>query len=75
MGAVAHLILMVIFFTLASQGLTCAFRLPPASKVLLILAVAAALVGIVLATTRGRRFAATRILPGLRLRPPPACEP
>jgi len=66
MGAVAHLILLVIFFTLASQRLAQAFKLPPASKLLLILAVAAALVGIVLATRRGRRFAKTRLLPGLR---------
>ena len=66
MGAVAHLILLVIFFTLASHRMTQAFELPSASKLLLILAVAAALAGIVLATRRGRRFAATRLLPGLR---------
>jgi uncharacterized membrane protein YbhN (UPF0104 family) len=65
MGAVAHLILLVIFFTLASHRMTQAFKLPSASKLLLILAVAAALTGIVLATRRGRRFAATRLLPGL----------
>jgi uncharacterized membrane protein YbhN (UPF0104 family) len=65
-GAVAHLILLVIFFTLASHQLAHAFKLPPASKLLLILAVAAALTGIVLATRRGRRFAVTRLLPGLR---------
>ena len=66
MGAVAHLILLVIFFTLAGHRLAQAFKLPPASKLLLILAIVAALVGIVLATRRGRRFAATRLLPGLR---------
>jgi uncharacterized protein (TIRG00374 family) len=43
-----------------------AFHLPSASKLLLILAVAAGLVGIVLATRKGRRFAATRLLKGLR---------
>jgi undecaprenyl-diphosphatase len=43
-----------------------AFKLPSASKLLLILAVLAALVGIVLATRRGRRFAATRLLKGAR---------
>ena len=37
-----------------------------ASKLLLLLAMAAALTGIVLATRRGRRFATTRLLPGLR---------
>ena len=66
MGAVAHLILLVIFFTLAGHQLAHAFKLPPASKLLLILAVVAALAGIVLATRRGRRFAQTRLLPGLR---------
>ena len=66
MGAVAHLILLVIFFTLAGHQLAHAFKLPPASKLLLILAVAAALAGIALATRRGRRLAKTRLLPGLR---------
>jgi glycosyltransferase 2 family protein len=66
MGAVAHLILLVIFFTLAGHQLAHAFKLPPASKLLLILAVVAALAGIVLATRRGRLLAATRLLPGLR---------
>ncbi len=66
MGAVAHLILLVIFFTLAGHRLAQAFKLPPASKLLLLLAIAAALTGIVLATRQGRRFAATRLLPGLR---------
>jgi undecaprenyl-diphosphatase len=65
-GLVAHLILMVIFFTLASRGLTHAFKLPAASKLLLILAVGAALVGMLLATRRGRSFGATRVLPALR---------
>ena len=65
-GAVAHLILLVIFFTLAGHELAQAFKLPPASKLLLILALVAALTGIVLATRRGRRFAATRLLPGVR---------
>jgi len=65
-GAVVHGILLVIFFTWASRGLTQAFKLPSASKLLLILAVVAALIGIVLATRQGRRFAATRLLKGLR---------
>jgi undecaprenyl-diphosphatase len=65
-GAVVHGILLVLFFALASRGLTQAFKLPSASKLLLILAVLAALVGIVLATRQGRRFAATRGLKALR---------
>jgi glycosyltransferase 2 family protein len=65
-GAVVHGILLVVFFVWASRSLAHAFKLPPASKLLLILAVVAALVGIVLATRRGRRFAATRLLKVLR---------
>jgi glycosyltransferase 2 family protein len=64
-GAVVHGILMVIFFLWASRSLAHAFKLPPASKLLLILAVVAGVVGIVLATRRGRRFAATRVRKGL----------
>jgi uncharacterized membrane protein YbhN (UPF0104 family) len=65
-GAIAHVALIVIFFVWAGQALGQAFKLPPASKLLLILAVLAALVGIVLATRQGRRFAATRLLKGAR---------
>jgi uncharacterized membrane protein YbhN (UPF0104 family) len=66
MGAVAHLILLVIFFGVAGHRLAQAFRLPPASKLLLVLAVVAALAGLVLASRRGRRFAVTRLWPGVR---------
>ena len=71
-GAVVHGILLVIFFLWASRSLAHAFELPSTSKLLLILAVVAAVVGIVLATRRGRRFAATRVLKGLRSASP-AC--
>ena len=60
-GVIVHGILLVVFFVWASRSLAHAFKLPPASKLLLILAVIAALVGIVLATRRGRRFATTRL--------------
>jgi undecaprenyl-diphosphatase len=65
-GAIVHLVLIVVFFTWAGRGLTKAFKLPSASKLLLILAVVAALVGIVLATRPGRRFAAGKLIPGLK---------
>ena len=51
-GAVMHLVLMVVFFALAGNDLTKAFKLPSGSKILLILAVIIAVVGIVLATAR-----------------------
>jgi glycosyltransferase 2 family protein len=65
-GAVVHGMLIVIFFIWARHSLAHAFKLPSASKLLLILAVIAALIGIVLATRRGRRFATTQLLKGLR---------
>jgi glycosyltransferase 2 family protein len=65
-GAVVHLILMVIFFAAASRRLAGAFKLPSTSKLLLILGVILAVVGLILATRRGRRFAVGKILPGLR---------
>jgi glycosyltransferase 2 family protein len=65
-GAVVHLILIVVFFTWSGRGLAKAFKLPPASKLLLILAVVAAIAGIVLATRPGRRLAAGKLMPALR---------
>ena len=65
-GAIMHLVLMVVFFTLAGRSLTKAFKLPHTSKILLILAIILALVGIVLATRPGRRLARTKLLPALR---------
>jgi len=65
-GALVHMVMLVIFAAVAGRALARAFKLPSASKLLLILAVAAALVGIVLATRKGRRFARTRLLTGAR---------
>ncbi len=64
-GAIAHLVLLVVFFTWSGHGLAHAFKLPSSSKLLLILAVIAAIIGIVLATRPGRRFAAGKLIPGL----------
>ena len=64
-GAVVHLVLLVVFFAWSGHGLARAFKLPSSSKLLLILAIVAAVVGIVLATRPGRRFAAAwRSAPG-----------
>jgi undecaprenyl-diphosphatase len=65
-GALVHLVMMVIFAAVAGHALAQAFKLPSASKLLLILATVAALVGIVLATRKGRRFARTQLLTGIR---------
>ena len=65
-GAVVHLILIVVFFAWSGSGLGKAFKLPSSSKLLLILAVIVAIIGIVLATRPGRRFASGKLIPGLR---------
>ena len=65
-GTIAHLVLVVIFFTWAGRGLSKAFKLPSSSKLLVILAVVAAVIGIVLATRQGRRFAVRKLLPGIK---------
>jgi undecaprenyl-diphosphatase len=65
-GALVHGVLLVIFFTWAGRNLSKAFKIPSSSKLLLILAIVAAVVGIVMATRQGRRFAARKVLPGVR---------
>jgi uncharacterized protein (TIRG00374 family) len=65
-GAIVHLVLLVVFFAWSGQGLAKAFKLPSTSTLLLILAIVAAIVGIVLATRPGRRFAVGKLIPGLK---------
>ena len=60
------MVLLVIFFAWAGRSLGRAFKLPSSSKLLVILAVLAAVVGFVLATRPGRRFAARKLLPVTR---------
>ena len=65
-GAVVHLILIVIFFAWSSRRLDQVFKLPSTSTLLAILAVILAVIGILLATRPGRRFASGTLVPGLR---------
>ena len=65
-GALVHAVLLVIFFALAGRSPGKAFKLPSSSTLLVILAVAAAVIGIVIATRQGRQFAARKLLPSLR---------
>src|SRR5436190_9432404 len=65
-GAVVHLILIVIFFAWSSRRIGQAFKLPPTSTLLAILAIILAVIGIVLATRPGRRFAKGTLVPGVR---------
>ena len=61
-GAIVHMLLLVLFFTWAGQGGGAGFSIPGGSKVLAVLAVVLAVIGIVLATRRGRRLLRTRVL-------------
>src|SRR5262249_53556728 len=65
-GFAVHLAMMVAFFAWAGHGLSSAFKLPSGSKLLLILAIIVAIVGLVLATRPGRRLATGKLIPGLR---------
>jgi undecaprenyl-diphosphatase len=65
-GALVHAVLLVIFLSWAGRGVGKAFKLPSSSKLLVILAVAAAVIGLVIATRQGRRFAARKLLPSVR---------
>jgi undecaprenyl-diphosphatase len=65
-GGIVHLVLLVVFFALSGHGLASAFKLPSSSKLLLILAIIVAIIGIVLATRPGRRFAVGKLVPGLK---------
>ena len=66
-GALVHGVLLVIFFAWAGRGgAGKTFKLPSSSTLLAVLAVAAAVIGIVIATRQGRRFAARKLLPPLR---------
>jgi uncharacterized membrane protein YbhN (UPF0104 family) len=65
-GAIMHLLLIVVFFALAGHDLAKAFKLPSGSKILLILAVIIAVIGVVLATRPGRRWTRRQLIPGVR---------
>jgi glycosyltransferase 2 family protein len=65
-GAVMHVALIVVFFALAGHDLTRAFKLPSGSKILLALAVITAVIGVILATRPGRRWARRQLIPGAR---------
>jgi glycosyltransferase 2 family protein len=64
-GAIVHAVLLVIFLAWAGRGVGRAFKLPSSSKLLVILAVLAAVIGLIMITRQGRRFAARKLLPSL----------
>jgi undecaprenyl-diphosphatase len=61
-GGVVHLVLLTVFVAWAGQGGGSGFSIPTDSKTLVIIAVVLALLGIVLATRRGRRLFRTRVV-------------
>jgi undecaprenyl-diphosphatase len=60
-GAIVHVALLVVFLAWAGQGSGKGFSLPGGSKALVIIAVVLALLGIVVATRRGRHLMRTRV--------------
>jgi glycosyltransferase 2 family protein len=65
-GGIVHVLLLIVFFAWAGQDSSQAFKIPASSTVLVIIAVVLALVGIVLATRKGRRLLRTHVLGFLR---------
>ena len=65
-GLLVHAALLVIFFTWVGHTMAHTFKVPSSSKLLVILSIAAAVIGIVMATRQGRRFAARKLLPPVR---------
>ncbi|HEY0521529.1 MAG TPA: lysylphosphatidylglycerol synthase transmembrane domain-containing protein [Ilumatobacteraceae bacterium] len=65
-GGVVHVVLIVIFFVWSGSDLTKAFSLPSGSKLLLILAVVAAIAGLLAASRWGRKTVLRPLGKGLR---------
>ena len=65
-GGIVHLFLMVVCFSWAGNSLGSAFHLPSSSKLLVALAVLAAIVGLLMATRWGRRKVISKLVRGLR---------
>jgi undecaprenyl-diphosphatase len=65
-GGVIHALLLAVFVSLAGRQEGSAFHIPGSSKLLVIVAVALALIGIALATRRGRKLARSKVVPALR---------
>jgi glycosyltransferase 2 family protein len=61
-GAIVHVVLLIVFFAWAGQGGGTGFSIPGGSKVLVVIAVVLALLGILVATRRGRRLLRTTVL-------------
>ena len=65
-GGIVHVVLLIVFFAWARQGDAAGFSVPGGSKLLVAIPVVLAVVGLVLATRRGRGFARARLVPTIR---------
>jgi undecaprenyl-diphosphatase len=61
-GAIVHVLLLVLFFAWAGQGVGAGFSVPSGSKVLMVLAIVLGLLGVAMLTRRGRHIVQTRLL-------------
>jgi undecaprenyl-diphosphatase len=61
-GGIVHVVLLVVFFAWAGRSGGTGFSIPGGSRVLVIIAVALAVVGVIVATRRGRRLMRTHVL-------------
>ena len=64
-GAIVHIVLLIVFFAWAGRG-GSGFSLPSSSRLLVVIAVVLALVGLAMATRQGRRLVTTRVVPALK---------
>jgi undecaprenyl-diphosphatase len=65
-GGIVHVVLIIIFFVWSGSDLAKAFSLPSGSKILLILAVVAAAIGVLIITRWGRKTVLRPLVKGLR---------
>ncbi len=61
-GGIAHVLLLLLFVAWAGQSDTNSFQIPSSSKLLVIIAVVLALIGMIAATRWGRRVVLTRVV-------------
>jgi uncharacterized protein (TIRG00374 family) len=64
-GAVIHIVLLVLFFAWAGRG-GAGFSVPSSSKVLVVIAVLLAVIGIVIATRKGRHLVRKHVFGGVK---------